>query len=68
MLKLEMNAGTMELELRGSDELIIDELSLAVIRIFYALEHSDGNPAKDNLTRLILSLISRQNQTFNPPC
>ena len=59
MLKLFVNHETMELEMRGSDLLILDELSLAVTRILYALEHSEGCPVKENLTYLVLNLIEK---------
>ena len=63
MLKLYADHKKMELEMRGSDMLILSELSLAVTRILYALEHSDGNPVKENLTYFVLNLIEKnQNQ------
>ncbi|MBR4320549.1 MAG: hypothetical protein IKI37_11500 [Oscillospiraceae bacterium] len=68
MIKLKMNAGVMEMELNGSDELLIDEFSTAIIRMLYAFERHSGVPVKENLTKLILTLISRQNQYSTPPC
>lgn len=68
MIKLEVHHQKMELEVRGSDELIIDELSLAIIRLLYALEKSQGNPLEDNLTILIMSLLARRDNPIIPPC
>ncbi|MBR1528145.1 MAG: hypothetical protein IJ642_02435 [Oscillospiraceae bacterium] len=62
MIDLHIDHEKMELEMRGSDLVILDELSLAVTRILYALEHSQGNPKEENLTYLVLSLIE-QNQS-----
>jgi len=61
MISLHIDNEKIELEMRGSDLIILDEISLAVTRILYALEHSEGNSRQENLTYLILNLIE-QNQ------
>ena len=68
MIKMHVRHENIELEMRGSDELILDELSLAIIRMLHALEQCDGNPLEDNLTVLVLSLIARHSTSQNPPC
>ena len=52
----------MQLEMRGSDDLIISELSTALIRMLTALEQSEGNPVKENLALLTLQMISKSEQ------
>ena len=49
---------TDKIELKGSDELIVTELSLAVIRILKAMEQSDGYSVKENLTALVLKMLA----------
>ncbi|MBE6875829.1 MAG: hypothetical protein E7496_03760 [Ruminococcus sp.] len=68
MIKLEINCQNMELEMHGSDELILNELSLAVIRMLTALEQSDGRPCSENLSYLVLSLIAQQDGNNILPC
>ena len=68
MIKLEINQQNMELEMRGSDDLILNELSLAVIRMLTALEQSDGRPSSENLNYLVLSLIAQQDGNNILPC
>lgn len=58
MIKLHMEKDSMEIELKGSDELLIDELSIAVVRILKAMEQSDGHPVKENLTALLLKMLA----------
>lgn len=59
MINMHIGNGEMSLELNGSDDLLIDELSTAVVRMLGAMEQSDGNPVKENLTLLILQLIDK---------
>ncbi|MBR0485317.1 MAG: hypothetical protein IJJ69_11170 [Oscillospiraceae bacterium] len=68
MIKLEINCQNMELEMRGSDDLILNELSLAVIRMLNAMEQSDGRPTAENLSCLVLSLIAMQEGNTILPC
>ncbi len=63
MISLHIEKMNMELEMQGSDMLILDELSLAVVRILYALEYSEGNSVTENLTYLVLNLIEK-NQNY----
>lgn len=59
MINMHIGNREMSLELNGSDDLLIDELSTAVVRMLGAMEQSDGNPVKENLTLLILQLIDK---------
>ena len=68
MIKLEINCQNMELEMRGSDDLILNELSLPVMRMLIALEQSDGRPASENLSYLVLSLIAQKDGNTILPC
>ncbi len=62
MVHLRIEKGEMQLEMRGSDDLIISELSTALIRMLTALEQSEGNPVKENLALLTLQMISKSEQ------
>lgn len=62
MIHLHVHEDKMELEMRGSDATILDELSTAVVRILDALERSDGNPANENMTFLILMLLNKMQE------
>ena len=44
MIQLQISRSQMEMELRGSDEVIVDELSTASIRMLSAMERYGGNP------------------------
>ena len=49
MIRMQIEGEKIELELRGCDELILEELSIATIRMLKAMEMSEGNPIKENL-------------------
>ncbi len=68
MIKMEMQCGNMQLEMRGSDDLILNELALAVIRMLTALEQSDGRTLSENLSYLVLSLLAQKDGSHLPPC
>ena len=68
MIKMEMNCGNMQLEMRGSDDLILNELALAVMRMLTALEQSDGRTLSENLSYLVLSLLAQKDGSHLPPC
>lgn len=59
MIQLWICEKEMEVRLRGSDEMLLDELSTAVTRMLRAMERSEGRPVADNLTALILSLLEK---------
>lgn len=58
MIRMQIEHDKMELELRGSDELIVEELSVAVFRMLKAMESSGGYPVRNNLSLLTLKLLS----------
>lgn len=58
MIQMQIEHDKMELELRGSDELIVEELSVAVFRMLKAMESSGGYPVRNNLSLLTLKLLS----------
>ncbi len=62
MIRMQIEGEKIELELRGCDELILEELSIATIRMLKAMEMSEGNPIKENLAALVLSLLSESEQ------
>lgn len=62
MIRMQIDGEKVELELRGCDELILEELSIATIRMLKAMEMSEGNPIKENLAALVLSLLSESEQ------
>ncbi|MEE5994081.1 MAG: hypothetical protein V3G42_12700 [Oscillospiraceae bacterium] len=62
MIRMQIEGEKVELELRGCDELILEELSIATIRMLKAMEMSEGNPIKENLAALVLSLLSESEQ------
>lgn len=62
MIRMQIEGEKIELELRGCDELILEELSIATIRMLKAMEMSEGNPIKENLVALVLSLLSESEQ------
>ncbi len=68
MVKMEIQCGNMQLEMRGSDDLILNELALAVIRMLTALEQSDGRTLSENLSYLVLSLLAQKDGSHLPPC
>jgi hypothetical protein len=57
MIQIHLEDNEMELELRGSDALIVEELSVTVARILIAMETSGGNPVRENFTALVLKLL-----------
>ena len=62
MIRMQIEGEKVELELRGCDELILEELSIATIRMLKAMEMSEDNPIKENLAALVLSLLSESEQ------
>ena len=58
MIQMRMEDNEMELELHGSDTLILEELSIAVVRMLRAMAVSAGNPVRQNLTALVLKLLA----------
>ena len=62
MIRLHIDRNETEIEMHDSDELILRELSSATIKMLQAMEHCNGNPAKENLTVLIMMLINETEQ------
>ncbi len=62
MIKMEIDRCEMMLEMRGSDEMILKELALAVMRMLKAMEQSEGNPVSENLTCFVLGLLAEKEE------
>lgn len=58
MIQIRLEDEEMELELHGSDELILKELSIAIVRMLRAMAMSNGNPVRKNLATLVLKLLA----------
>jgi len=61
-LHIDQTNSEMNMELRGADGLVLNELSTAALRMLDAMERCNGHPAKENLTTLILMLIEKSEQ------
>ena len=62
MISLKIDNDQIEAKIHGSDEIVIDELSTAVVRILTALEEDDGRPVRETLGVLILHMLSKSQQ------
>lgn len=62
MIKLQVDNGNMQIEMRGSDEVILTDLSESVMRMLNAMQTSGGHSVSENLTMLVLSLLNQQKQ------
>lgn len=62
MISLQINNNQIEAKIHGSDEIVIDELSTAVVRILTALEEDGGRPVREILGVLILHMLSKSQQ------
>ena len=60
MIRLQVCPGEVQIEMRGSDNVILSELSDVVFRVLEAIAHDDGRPVSENLTILILHLLEMQ--------
>ncbi|MDE5769308.1 MAG: hypothetical protein K2H82_07985 [Oscillospiraceae bacterium] len=60
MIRLQVCPQEVKVEMRGSDNVILSELSDAIFRMLEAMEHSGGRPVSENLTILILHLLEMQ--------
>ncbi|MDE5737385.1 MAG: hypothetical protein K2O52_04110 [Oscillospiraceae bacterium] len=58
MIKLQVKNGDMLIEMRGSDEVIITDLSEAIMRMLHALQNGGGHSVSENLTMLMLCLLN----------
>lgn len=62
MISLKIDNDRIEAKIHGSDEIVIDELSTAVVRILTALEEDGGRPVREILGVLILHMLSKSQQ------
>lgn len=64
MINMKIKQKKLELNMVGSDDSIIDELTFAVRRILKALEDTGGKSVQENLTVLLL-LLCAENEESN---
>ncbi len=62
MISLKIDNDRIDAKIHGSDEIVIDELSTAVVRILTALEEDGGRPVREILGVLILHMLSKSQQ------
>lgn len=60
MIRLQVNPKEIQVEMHGSDQTILLELSGAIFRMLEAMQHSGGSSVPENLTILILRLLEMQ--------
>lgn len=58
MIKLQVKNGDILIEMGGSDEAIITDLSAAIMRMLHALQNGGGHSVSENLTMLMLCLLN----------
>lgn len=62
MIHLQINNHEFQMELRGSDDKILEELSSAAVRMLTAMEQSDGRCMKENLALLVMKMLEKSKQ------
>ncbi|MDE6004624.1 MAG: hypothetical protein K2G88_04490 [Oscillospiraceae bacterium] len=62
MIKFQVNNGDMYIEMRGSDEVIITDLSDIIMHILHVLENGGEHSVSENLAMLVLCLLNEHEQ------
>lgn len=62
MIALLIQQDQIQIEMRGSEDKILEELSTAIVRMMKAIEESGGAAMKENLSFLTLKTIDKSRQ------
>ena len=62
MISLKIDNNKIEIKIHGPDEILIDELSTAVVQVLTTIEEDGGKSVRETLGALILYMLSKSPQ------